>query len=166
MPDKFDELMDQWDDDNDAEAQARKKAASEHAAFLDAFDAWARDVAVPALEVVGSRLRERGHRAEVQFTSRAQGKHPGEKVPRLQFQCAPKQEVDRGLLSMSTLAFSPNRERLVNVFESPSGRMAGTGRADRNLPLDGITGDQVEALAMELVEKTFTVPKTNWPPKD
>lgn len=43
--------------------------------------------------------------------------------------------------------------------------MVGTGRADRNLPLDELGADKVRAFAMDLVEKTFTPPKTVGPPQ-
>lgn len=85
MPDKFDQLMDQWDEGNDAAAQARTAAESDRMSFVASFEEWAAHTAIPALEEVASRLRGRGHEASVEFISSGSAEkrsvHPGEKLP-------------------------------------------------------------------------------------
>lgn len=170
MPDKFDEIMDQWDEGNDAAARARRAAESDQAAFVTSFEQWATDTAVPALEVFAERLRGRGHEASVEFVSSGDAKkrsvHPGEKVPLLQLRCLPAEEVERGVMaSRSTLVFTVTRDRKVSVHQAPGGRMVGTGDPDRSVPLEQLSADKVQAMAMDLIMKTFPPRRTVEPPQ-
>jgi hypothetical protein len=152
MPDKFDELMDQWDESQAEKQRDADTAKAEREAFIDRFEKWVERVCEPALQAVAERVRSRGHNAEV---TRASVGGAGNEL--VQFRCAPRSGREQRAFEMSSLRFSASRtNEHVSVGKTVAQAHSTSSGREQDHPLDELTAERVQELAMGLVEETFT----------